>query len=308
METLYITHPLCKMHEMGSGHPECPERLGAISDQLLASGLINYLQSVHAQAPVTLQSLERVHCHAYLDRLSAQAPAQGYREIDADTSMNRYTLEAARFAAGAVIQAVDAVMAGHSQTAFCAVRPPGHHATQSRAMGFCFYNNIAVAAAHALAVHDLKRVAIIDFDVHHGNGTEAIFTGDERVLMCSFFQHPLFPGSGVDSLAANMVNIPVPPYTTGEAIRALVCQQWLPRLEAHAPEMVFISAGFDAHREEDMAQLNLVESDFAWLTKQIVSVADRHAQGRVVSSLEGGYNLSALARSVVAHVRSLAKL
>lgn len=308
METLYITHPLCKMHEMGPGHPECPERLDAIADQLLASGLINYLQSVDVQAPVTAQSLERVHLQAYLDRLCAQAPAQGYREIDADTSMNRHTLEAARFAAGALIQAVDAVMAGHSQTAFCAVRPPGHHATQSRAMGFCFYNNIAVAASHALAVHDLKRVAIIDFDVHHGNGTEAIFSGDERVLMCSFFQHPLFPGSGVDNPAANMVNIPVPAYTTGESIRALVSQWWLPRLEAHAPEMVFISAGFDAHREEDMAQLNLVESDFAWLTEQIVSVADRHAQGRVVSSLEGGYNLSALARSVVAHVRALAKL
>ncbi|MFY9347667.1 MAG: histone deacetylase family protein [Orrella sp.] len=308
METLYITHPLCKMHEMGSGHPECPERLDAISDQLLASGLINYLQSTQAQAPATLQALKRVHLGDYLDRLSAQSPIEGYREIDADTSMNRHSLQAAGFAAGAVIQAVDAVMAGHSQTAFCAVRPPGHHATQSRAMGFCFYNNIAVAAAHALAAHNLKRVAIIDFDVHHGNGTEAIFAGDERVLMCSFFQHPLFPGSGVDDPAANMVNIPVPAYTTGEAIRALVREKWLPRLQAHAPEMVFISAGFDAHLEEDMAQLNLVESDFAWLTEQIVAVADRHAQGRVISSLEGGYNLSALARSVVAHVRALAKL
>ncbi len=308
METLYITHPLCKMHEMGSGHPECPERLDAISDQLLASGLINYLQSTQAQAPATLQALKRVHLGDYLDRLSAQSPIEGYREIDADTSMNRHSLQAAGFAAGAVIQAVDAVMAGHSQTAFCAVRPPGHHATQSRAMGFCFYNNIAVAAAHALAAHNLKRVAIIDFAVHHGNGTEAIFAGDERVLMCSFFQHPLFPGSGVDDPAANMVNIPVPAYTTGEAIRALVREKWLPRLQAHAPEMVFISAGFDAHREEDMAQLNLVESDFAWLTEQIVAVADRHAQGRVISSLEGGYNLSALARSVVAHVRALAKL
>lgn len=254
---------------------------------------------------MTRQSLERVHFEAYLNRLSEQAPAQGYRKIDPDTSMNRHSLTAAGFAAGAVIQAVDAVMAGHSQTAFCAVRPPGHHATQSQAMGFCFYNNIALATAHALAVHDLKRVAIVDFDVHHGNGTEAIFAGDERVLMCSFFQHPLFPGSGVDNPAANMVNIPVPAYTAGEAIRALVSQRWLPRLEAHAPEMVFISAGFDAHREEDMAQLNLVESDFAWLTEQIVAVADRHAQGRVVSSLEGGYNLSALARSVVAHVRAL---
>jgi acetoin utilization deacetylase AcuC-like enzyme len=296
------------MHEMGQGHPECPERLDAISDQMLSSGLINYLQSVDVQLPASELALKRVHIEAYIERLNGLAPSQGYRDIDGDTSMNPHTLEAARFAAGAVMHAVDAVMAGQSKTAFCAVRPPGHHASTARAMGFCFYNNIAVAAAHALAVYGLKRVAIIDFDVHHGNGTEAIFSGDERVLMCSFFQYPLFPGSGVDNPASNMVNIPVPAYTTGEAIRTLVTQQWLPRLDNHAPEMVFVSAGFDAHREDDMAQLGLVESDFAWLTEQIVAVADRHAQGRVISTLEGGYNLSALGRSVVAHVRALAKL
>lgn len=308
METLYITHPLCKLHEMGQGHPECPERLDAISDQMLSSGLINYLQSVDVQAPATKQALQRVHLEAYLDRLSGLVPSEGYRDIDGDTRMNAHSLQAARFAAGAVVQAVDAIMDGQGQTAFCAVRPPGHHATDACAMGFCFYNNIAVAVAHALAEHGLKRVAIIDFDVHHGNGTEAIFAGDKRVLMCSFFQHPLFPGSGIDQPAANMVNIPVAAYTTGEAIRALVAQQWLPRLEVHAPEMVFICAGFDAHREDDLAQLSLVEADYAWLTEQVVAVADRHAQGRVVSALEGGYNLSALGRSVVAHVRALAKL
>lgn len=308
METLYITHPACKMHEMGQGHPECPERLDAISDQMLSSGLINYLQSVDVQTQASEEVLRRVHVQAYLDRLLSTTPAKGYREIDGDTSMNPHTLEAARFAAGAAVQAVDAVMTGQSQTAFCAVRPPGHHATAARAMGFCFFNNVAVAAAHALKVYGLKRVAIIDFDVHHGNGTEAIFAGDDRVLMCGFFQYPLFPDCGIDNPAQNMVNIPVPAYTTGEAIKELVTERWLPRLDTHAPELVLISAGFDAHREDDMAQLGLVEADYAWLTEQVVSIADRHAQGRIVSSLEGGYNLSALARSVVAHVRALAKL
>jgi len=259
-------------------------------------------------APASEQILRLVHGQGYMDELAAMAPSVGYRGIDPDTSMNPHTLEAARFAAGALVQAVDAVMAGQSQTAFCAVRPPGHHASAARAMGFCFFNNIAVAAAHALHAHGLKRVAIIDFDVHHGNGTEAIFAGDERVLMCGFFQHPLFPDCGVDQPAANMVNVPVPAYTKGDAIKTLVAEHWLPRLQDHAPEMVFVSAGFDGHREDDMAQLGLVEKDYVWLTEQIMAVADRHAQGRIVSALEGGYNLSALARSVVAHVRTLAKL
>jgi acetoin utilization deacetylase AcuC-like enzyme len=275
---------------------------------MLASGLVNYLQPMDVHAPASEQILRLVHGQGYMDELAAMAPSVGYRGIDPDTSMNPHTLEAARFAAGALVQAVDAVMAGQSQTAFCAVRPPGHHASAARAMGFCFFNNIAVAAAHALHAHGLKRVAIIDFDVHHGNGTEAIFAGDERVLMCGFFQHPLFPDCGVDQPAANMVNVPVPAYTKGDAIKTLVAEHWLPRLQDHAPEMVFVSAGFDGHREDDMAQLGLVEKDYVWLTEQIMAVADRHAQGRIVSALEGGYNLSALARSVVAHVRTLAKL
>ena len=199
-------------------------------------------------------------------------------------------------------------MAGSVSNAFCAVRPPGHHASVARAMGFCFFNNIAVGIAHALANHGLSRVAIVDFDVHHGNGTEAIFAGDDRVLMCSYFQHPLFPDCGVHDPAPNMCNVPVDAYTRGDRVRELVTEHWLPRLEAHAPEMIFISAGFDAHREDDMAQLGLVESDYVWLTEQLMAVADKHAQGRIVSALEGGYNLSALARSVVAHVRTLAKL
>jgi len=296
------------MHEMGGAHPESPERLDAISDQLLASGMVNLLLTVDTVVPVSYEALARVHTSDYLAHLERVSPASGLYEIDPDTAMNPHTLSAAKYAAGALVQAVDAVMAGESTTAFCAVRPPGHHATRGQAMGFCFYNNIAVATAHALAEHGLKRVAIIDFDVHHGNGTESIFSGDDRVLMCGFFQHPLYPNCGLDCPATNMVNIPVPAYTTGSTIRELVSEHWLPRLEAHAPEMVFVSAGFDAHREDDMAQLALVESDYAWMTEQIVAVAERHAQNRVVSALEGGYNLSALARSVVAHLRALARI
>jgi acetoin utilization deacetylase AcuC-like enzyme len=308
METLYITHPACKLHEMGPGHPECPDRLDAISDQLLSSGLLSYLKENQDFLPVDAQSLSRVHSDQYQTQLHNWSPDSGYHKIDGDTVMNPHTLHAACYAAGAVVSAVDAVMAKEATTAFCAVRPPGHHASREQAMGFCFYNNIAVAALHALEKHGLQRVAIIDFDVHHGNGTEAIFAHDSRVLMCSFFQHPLFPGCGVNNPAPNMVNIPVPAYTSGDVVRQLVTEHWLPRLAEYQPELVLISAGFDAHREDDLAQMGLVEADYAWLTEQIVAVADQYAQGRVVSSLEGGYNLSALGRSVVTHIKALSKL
>jgi acetoin utilization deacetylase AcuC-like enzyme len=308
METLYITHPACKLHEMGPGHPECPERLDAITDQLLSSGLLSYLKENQDFSPADALSLSRVHPDQYQTKLDGWLPKTGYHEIDGDTVMNPHTLNAARYAAGAVVSAVDAVMAKEAITAFCAVRPPGHHASRDQAMGFCFYNNIAIAALHAIEKHGLQRIAIIDFDVHHGNGTEAIFAHDSRVLMCSFFQFPLFPDCGVHDTAPNMVNVPVPAYSSGEVVRKLVTEQWLPRLSEHQPELIFISAGFDAHREDDIAQLGLVEADYAWLTQQIVAVADQYAQGRVVSALEGGYNLSALGRSVVTHIKALSKL
>ena len=308
METLYLTHQDCRLHYMGPGHPECPERLDAISDQLLTSGLASYIQSEDVLREASDEDLLRVHAAAHIQRLAENSPTEGLFDIDGDTLMNAHTLRAARLSAGGVMQAVDAVMSGQAANVFCGVRPPGHHATSSRAMGFCFFNNIAVAAAYAMAQYGLKRVAIIDFDVHHGNGTEAIFAGDERVLMCSYFQYPLFPNTGVHDQAPNMVNVPVAAYSKGDEIRDLVLAQWLPRLKQHQPELVFISAGFDAHREDDMAQLGLVEADYVWLTQQIMSVADESAGGRIVSALEGGYNLSALARSVVAHVRTLAKL
>ncbi|MBO1110812.1 histone deacetylase family protein [Bordetella petrii] len=307
METMYLTHPSCRLHEMGSWHPESPQRLDAISDQLLASGLAPFLAEHEAPA-ASREAILRVHTAGHLDSLLAHSPAEGYFTIDPDTLMNPHTCEAALHAAGAGIAAVDAVMGGQAANAFCAVRPPGHHARRDQAMGFCFLNNIAIAAQHAMHAHGVRRLAIVDFDVHHGNGTEEAFAGDERVLMCSFFQHPFFPNSGAEHPAANMANVPVPAYTDGAAVRELVRDVWLPRLEAHAPELILISAGFDAHREDDMGQMGLVEADYAWITDCVAGVAERHAQGRIVSMLEGGYNLSALGRSVVAHVRALAKL
>ena len=306
METLYLTHPACRLHDMGDWHPESPQRLDAISDQLVASGLMNFLDAEHAAAATRAQ-IERVHDPEYVAGLFAHT-GDAIRTIDSDTLQGPHTLSAALHAAGAAVAGVDAVMRGRAQTAFCAVRPPGHHAGRRQAMGFCFFNNIAVAAQYAIDAYDLRRVAIIDFDVHHGNGTEEIFAGDPKVLMCSFFQHPFFPHSGAEPLGENMLNVPVPAYCTGATIREVVTEQWLARLDAFAPELVLVSAGFDAHREDEMGQLGLVESDFAWLTEQIVALADRHAKGRIVSVLEGGYSLSALGRSVVAHVRSLAKL
>jgi len=292
---------------MGDWHPESPQRLGAINDQLLASGIMSYLAQMEA-APAPDAAILRAHSAEHLASLRRHSPTAGYYTVDPDTVMNPHTLEAALHAAGAGIQAVDAVMAGQAETAFCAVRPPGHHACRDRAMGFCFLNNIAIAALHALAHHGLTRIAIIDFDVHHGNGTEDILAGDERVLMCSFFQHPFFPNCGTHNPAPNMLNEPVPAYTDGARVRELVTEHWLPRLEAHRPELILVSAGFDAHREDDLGQMALVEADYAWITEQLVEVAARHAGNRIVSMLEGGYDLSALGRSVVAHIRALGGL
>jgi acetoin utilization deacetylase AcuC-like enzyme len=301
---------------MGRGHPECPERLDAIDDRLLVSGVGDALD--RREAPLaSVNNIELAHDKMHVAAMRGvgqelaehiAAGGRGYAQIDPDTIMNLHTWGAALRAAGAVLAATDAVMAGELENAFCAVRPPGHHACRDRAMGFCFFNNIAVGAKYALERHGLKRVAIVDFDVHHGNGTEDILAGDDRVLMVSFFQHPFYPYSGDGAHAPNMVNVPVPAYTRGLAIRELVEQAWLPRLESFRPQMVFISAGFDAHREDDLGQLGLVESDYAWITRKIREVADRHASGRIVSCLEGGYNLDALARSVEAHVRVLADL
>jgi acetoin utilization deacetylase AcuC-like enzyme len=315
-KTGYFTHPDCRKHEMGRGHPECPQRLDAIEDRLLASGIGNLLERREApQAP--LGDIELAHSRMHVasirglgQELADQINAGGsdYAAIDPDTLMNTHSWDASLRAAGATLDATDAVMAGELENAFCAVRPPGHHACRDRAMGFCIFNNIAVAAKYALERHGLKRVAIVDFDVHHGNGTEDIFSGDERVLMVSFFQHPFYPYTGTEHPAHNMVNFPVPAYTRGAPIREAIEKLWVPRLEEFKPEMIFISAGFDAHREDDLGQLGLVEADYTWITRRIKDIAKRHAQGRIVSSLEGGYNLDALGRAAEAHIRALADL
>jgi len=253
--------------------------------------------------------LLRVHTPRHLASLAGHSPQSGYFEIDPDTLMNAHTLDAARAAAGAGITAVDAIMQGTGvTTAFCAVRPPGHHARREQAMGFCFFNNLAVSVAYTLEKYGLKRIAIIDFDVHHGNGTAEMFAGDERILMCGFYQYPLFPNVYATNPPNNMLNIPLDAYTKGDVVRDIVATTWMPRLQAFQPEFVFVSAGFDAHRDDDLAQMGLVEADYAWMTEQLVGLADQTAGGRLVSFLEGGYNLPALARSAEAHIRALAKL
>jgi acetoin utilization deacetylase AcuC-like enzyme len=301
---------------MGPGHPECPERLDAIEDRLLASGLGIVLERRDAPE-ASPADIELAHTRMHVTSLRGlsqeldehiKAGGRDYAQIDPDTLMNPHTWKAALRAAGAALAATDAVIAGELENAFCAVRPPGHHACHDRAMGFCFFNNIAVAAKYALERHGLQRVAIVDFDVHHGNGTEDILSGDERVLMVGFFQHPFYPYTGADAHASNMVNLPVPAYTRGQAIREMIEQSWMPRLEAFKPEMIFISAGFDAHREDDLGQLGLVEADYTWITSRVKEIAKKYASGRIVSSLEGGYNLNALGRSVDAHIRVLADL
>ena len=304
MTTAYITHADCLRHDMGGGHPECPDRLIAVGEHMRQSGLLERLHSMDAPL-ATAADLQRVHSARYVERVFAQAPSAGLLQLDPDTAMNPHTLKAAWHAAGAAVQGAELVARGLARSAFCCVRPPGHHAERHQAMGFCFFNNVAVGAAHALAELGIDRVALVDFDVHHGNGSENIFAGDERVLMVSTFQHPLYPYSGEIARGPNMINVPLPPRSSGDALRAAVTERWLPALEKFQPEMVFISAGFDAHREDDMANLGWVEADYAWVTREIVGAAERHAGGRVVSLLEGGYNLPALARSVAAHVRVL---
>ena len=307
MHTAYITHPSYLLHNMGGWHPESPARLRAIDDRLHAAHLYDFLTHLEA-TPVQRSQLLRVHDAAYIDFVEAASPSEGLRELDPDTSMNPHSLEAAWHAAGGAVMAVDRVMQGEVANAFVACRPPGHHATRNQAMGFCLFNNVAVAAAHALDQHGLERVAIVDFDVHHGNGTEDIFRDEPRLMLCSTFQHPFYPHCGADTVSDHIVNVPLPAGTTGSAYREAFSARILPRLDAFRPQMLFFSAGFDGHREDDMAQFGLVEADYVWITEQVMGVAARHAGGRIVSVLEGGYDLSSLGRSVAAHIKTLAAL
>lgn len=290
---------------MGDGHPECPERLDAISDHLVATRLMQLLVPYEAPA-ATAEQLGRAHSALHVKEIMAAAPATGYLHLDPDTAMNPHSLSAALHAAGAAVLAAELVVAGEVTRAFCAVRPPGHHALRDRAMGFCIFNNAAVGIRHALDVLGLERVALLDFDVHHGNGSEDILAGDERVLMASTFQRGLYPFLGDEPLGANMVNVGLPAGADGTQLRRAVLESWLPALDAFRPQLLFVSAGFDAHRADDMAGLRFVEEDYAWVTREIVAVAGRHCGGRVVSCLEGGYNLFHTARSVAAHLRVMA--
>ena len=305
MPTALLTHPDCALHEMGDGHPESPARLRSVMAALEASGLAAKLLVREAPA-AEREHLERVHHPELVEQVFTTAPSRGYAYLDPDTSMNPKSLSAALRAAGAVVKATDMVMSGEADSAFCAVRPPGHHATRDRAMGFCMFNNVAIGAMHAIEAHGLERVCVLDFDVHHGNGTEDAFHEDPRVMLCSTFQHPYYPYSGADSGNAHIINVPLPAMTDGRGFREAVERFWMPALEAHEPQLVFVSAGFDAHRDDPLAYLKLDDEDYRWVTEKLVEVADRHAGGRVVSTLEGGYNVEALGRCVVEHVGVLA--
>jgi acetoin utilization deacetylase AcuC-like enzyme len=307
MRTAFVTHADCLRHDMGAYHPERPARLSAIEDQLIASGVAQYLQRYEAPL-ATEEQLARVHSMDYVRAIREAAPAEGTVHLDPDTAMNPWSLQAALRAAGAAVLATDLVLKDEAKTAFCAVRPPGHHACRARAMGFCIFNNVAVAARHAVEAHGIDRVAIVDFDVHHGNGTEDIFDNDPHVLMVSTFQHPFYPYSGTEDPAPNMFNVPLTAGSGSREFREAVREAWMPALETFKPQLIVFSAGFDAHDEDDMAMLRFSDADYAWVTQQIADVAERFAGGRMVSMLEGGYSLSALGRSAVQHIRVLAGL
>ncbi|HEX4843386.1 MAG TPA: histone deacetylase family protein [Limnobacter sp.] len=305
MTTAFISHNDCVLHDPGVGHPESGERLKAIRARLERSELWAHL--VHCEAPeVPWSAVTAVHSPAYVESIRARFPLKRAVDIDGDTTLSEFSLDAARRAAGACVHAVDLVMAHAVTNAFCAVRPPGHHACVNQAMGFCVFNNVAIAAQHAINAYRLERVLIVDFDVHHGNGTESAFAGNPKVLMCSTFQSPLYPYSGGLDGASNMVNCPLPPGAGREHFKAAIQTHWLDAIDAFKPQLVLVSAGFDAHEHDPLADLQLSTDDYGWLTQFLTRVADEYCDGRLVSTLEGGYELDALAESVHAHVEALA--
>jgi acetoin utilization deacetylase AcuC-like enzyme len=300
------THPACLRHNAGPGHPESPARLGAVLEALRNAELPAL--DWHEAPLATREQLLRAHSPALVQRLLDHAVDSGLRRIDADTAMSPDSAEAALRAAGAVCAAVDAVMGDDTRRAFCAVRPPGHHATRTEAMGFCLFNSVAIGALQAIAAHRLTRVALVDFDVHHGNGSQDIFWNEPRVLYVSSHQQALYPGTGERDERGgvrNIINAPIREGSGGAELRRIYSERLLPELDDFRPQLLLISAGFDAHRLDPLAGLNLDADDYAWLTRELVAVADRHCGGRVVSALEGGYSLTALRESSVAHVRAL---
>lgn len=307
MNTVLISHRNCVKHEISAGHPECPQRIDAINDQLMKQDLFDYLQ--HREAPLaTREQLTLAHPESYIDLIHQKAPETGSVQLDADTAMNPYSLDASLRAAGSGVLAVDMVCNGEVKNAFCLTRPPGHHAERMQAMGFCFFGNIAIAARHAVKQYGLERVAIVDFDVHHGNGTEDIVDGDPNILFCSSFQHPFYPGNYRENVTDQRMNVPLVAGSNSADFRNAITGTWLPALERFKPQMVFVSAGFDAHSEDPLANISLVDDDFVWITQRIMDIADKFADGRVVSILEGGYALPALGRCAAAHVRGLMQI
>lgn len=304
MTTAFFSHDDFMKHNMGPEHPECPERINRILAYIAETNLEGDLDWVRPEE-ITRDQLLTVHPESYLRQLEAMQPSHGRVFTDAETAMTPHTLRAARLAAGASVQAVDRVMSGHSTNAFVCARPPGHHAERTRSMGFCFYNNIALAAMRALTYQQIERVAIVDFDVHQGNGTIDIVSGDDRILMCSSFQHPFFPYSHVYQQTENIINVPVPAGCGSAEYRKMVKDNWLQRLQDFKPQVILISAGFDAHRLDPMGETNLETEDFRWLTDILVGVGREHANNRIISTLEGGYNLNVLTECVVAHLEIL---
>lgn len=307
--TAYITHPDCLLHEMGPQHPERPDRIRAIAARLESTGLLGEITS-HEAPLANSEDLKIVHDPKMIEGLRDLAPKSGRAMIDADTSMNPHSWQAALRAAGAAQKAIELVFSGQAKSVFCNIRPPGHHAEHARAMGFCLFNNVAFAAKLALERHGLSRVAIIDFDVHHGNGTEDIFKDDARVMLCSSFQHPQYPYSPLEQIGANanVIKSPLAYGEGGDDLKKIVNEIWWPRWEDFKPELVLVSAGFDAHQDDPIGGLKFVESDYAWITGEIVALAKKFAEGRIVSCLEGGYDLNALAASAAAHVAGLIKI
>lgn len=305
MSTLLVTHTACLGHETPAGHPESADRLRAVLHALEGEPF-QYL--IREEAPrATHEQLARVHSRQHVETLLARVPAQGFERIDADTAMSPGSGEAALRAAGAVTFAVDRVVTGTVHNAFCAVRPPGHHAEPDTAMGFCLFNNVAVGALHARAKHGLQKIAVIDFDVHHGNGTQAMFEADPNLFYASTHQAPFYPGTGNASErgVGNILNLPLPDGTGGDDFRGLVADMVLPALRAFGADIIFISAGFDGHVQDPLAGFNLTEADYVWATQELRKAAEELCDGRIVSTLEGGYDLDALARSASAHVRAL---
>jgi acetoin utilization deacetylase AcuC-like enzyme len=302
--TIY-THESCLAHEVASGHPERPERLRAVLEHLARCGLTQ-THELRSAPLATERAITRAHPATFLSEISSLAPSEGVIPIDPDTWMGPTSLTAAKTAAGAVCQGVDDVMQTQTNRIFCAVRPPGHHAEHATAMGFCLFNSVAIAALHALEEHGLERVAVLDFDVHHGNGTVDIFKDDPRVMVCSSFQHPHYPNRYYDIERPNIVNTPLDAGSGGDEFRRAIEATWLPALARHRPQLILVSAGFDAHTADPLANINLTETDFSWITSLIVDHANDYCEGRIVSTLEGGYDLGALAASVEAHVIALA--